>query len=708
MNIVRKSISSWKWLLLLFLISLFIHGLIATTFGEFNVFHDELAHSQFARSLAAGDFIQFRGEPYWYSEFLYSVIISPVYAMIKDPFAAHSVILWVNSVMVASAVFPIYLTAQQLLKSHRRIWIVTIFGVVIADTMYATSVIQENLNYPLMMWFFYFFVRIVYSQRKTVLQMVGLGAVSMVLSIIKQMNLAVIIAIVLYYIYCIFLYRSEWKEYTRDLVCYLATYFVLRQIYMAIIDMLSTAEPRGGRIVQGLSTLTSIEAIITVSYAAIMYCVFTVLATGIFPLPVLVSNLHRMERKTRDLVVFAICYIVVYIGSICVLILPFENYGQLTLRCHTRYYFYIFVFVFLLFMQWYETSDKGKNQWISICALTGLAVILPSLNIIPVLGSMIDSISLQYLQIFGNNDVSPVVLKVGLTVIIAVGIMLLYQKKWRPFTTYTISMLFLLSGVSIVEDIALTKEHFIPSWESQLTAVKAANEYWEQNNLPVDDPDYLIILGVGSTLIDDAELESYLLPRYRYIQGDSLIQQWKSEGLIDFTTLPLLTIADYSINNQLEAPEYLLTKNKTLTLSGYEAVPLDLAEYTLYKRGSGPVNISQMASGIMSDMWVSSDAEITLASKDSECMYGTVTMEVSNLLFDENVPVTYTDGAGNTGTFYVPNQGEETSTVTVEVQKGANQLYELNLHSPNAMQPGNGDTRYLSFRIHSFELVSER
>lgn len=117
MNITRQY--PWKQLVILFVVSLLLYSIIAWNFGNYRVFYDEVAHNNYAKAIAAGDFFEFRGEPIWYFEVLYSMIISPVFMLFDDTVFAHYAIMFLNSVMMSSAVFPIYLIASRLLEDKK-------------------------------------------------------------------------------------------------------------------------------------------------------------------------------------------------------------------------------------------------------------------------------------------------------------------------------------------------------------------------------------------------------------------------------------------------------------------------------------------------------------------------------------------------------------------------------------------------------------
>lgn len=707
----RKSKGSPKInLLILFILSLLIHGIISVYMGEYAVFYDELQHNNLAKAIASGDFFEFRGASINFFEILYSVVISPVYMIFDNTAYAHTIIIWVNAFLISSAIFPIYLMSSKLLKSRVHIWMVTIYGTIIAETYYSAFVIQENLNYPVIMWFFCLLVYFFSSDYFTLRRSIGLGCYTFLLTTIKSVNLAIFVAVCICFLYMLVFEQIEKKQILKAFISYIATHLILQRMYAAIAAYIAGTGDNH-QVTNALARITGMEYILTLGYAFALYMVFSMLATGIFQIPILSAGFMHLEHRIKRLVVFCFSYIIVVSGTVCLLFVPTENYGDLAIRSHTRYFFYGFVMLFLLFFNWYEGYIYQRQKhipWATEYILMGFATAIAILPIIPGNGSNIDSISLNYLRLFQSNQVLPLLLKVLLIIFIVVGLILLHKRYFKQIVMLTVLFLVLISvSGTALEIFPMFSYKNSASVQASKEDAQAINQYWQSQNLPKDDADRLCIVGPGTEIVGDAVLESYLWPQYHYIQGATLLERWREDGALDFSKINLF-VRQPLMNQTLEnSPEYLLTKSQnSLVFSGYEEVPLELTSYVLYQKISDEVNISQSHTGISTDSWVSQDAQIYMAG-DENAAYGTVTLEVSNILFDHEVEVSYTDGMGNSGIFSVPNNGG-TSLVTLEVQKSVNNIYEISLHAEEAVQPNNGDTRYLSFRIHNFNLVSER
>ena len=148
----------WKALIFLFIVSTIFRGVFAVKSGQYTVFGDEFLHVKLAQSIADGYGLMIRGTPYNYTTCLYSFVISPVFLLTKNMDAAHTLILWVNAALMSSAIFPVFFLAKRYLKNHRNVWLVVAYSLLICEMNYTMQVMQENLNYPLMMCFFLHFL----------------------------------------------------------------------------------------------------------------------------------------------------------------------------------------------------------------------------------------------------------------------------------------------------------------------------------------------------------------------------------------------------------------------------------------------------------------------------------------------------------------------------------------------------------------------
>lgn len=694
---------NWSILVLLFFISSVAFSVLSYKTSNYCVFYDELAHNNYAKAIADGNFFEFRGEQVWYFENLYSIIISPVFMFIKDGVLAHNVIMLINSIMMSSAIFPIYMIASRLLRDKRLMWLAVLYGLLIPERIYSSSVMQEALNYPLMMWFFCLFVYVIYSKKDRVVYPISLSLLSVLLTIVKQMNLAVVLAVVFYYFYCILIYKEKRARYIRDMLVYCILYLLLKNFYTFIVHSMVDVQSTGRSLFDFLYAIDGIQTILILGYGFAVYVVGTLLATGIFQIPILACNINKVQRKSRDLIVFIFLYLIIYIGTICLKIVLFEDYAQESIRIHLRYYFYGFVLLFIIFLNWYEQCKgevKNNSQWIAIYSLLFIVGILPLIDIIPRINGGADNVSLNYLALFSGQELLLSVLKICIISVILVGIILIHKHKYKALLVFTVIY---MAGTSLIGVSANVRSRYIYTQSANVQqqtqdAVKL-NNYWEEEGLPTDDASLLCIIGSADNVVSEAVFECYLIPQYHYIQESYLLQQWKDIGQIDFSSIQYLTLNAYEVNENMTTPQYLIVrKSSAMMLSGYEPTTLEMEQYVLYHKVSENVSIQCYIEGVSSDQWVSNDA-IIYYNGTQDGTITTLLLELDNTLFSHPVSISYTDGKGNTGVLDVPNNGDSL-TVDIEVEKTDTGIFELALHTDDAIQPDSEtDDRFLSFRL---------
>lgn len=84
------------------------------------IFTDELLYSKLAQSVAAGDGFSIRGEPVFFPALLPVLLQAPAW-LVHDAGTAYAIAKTVNAIVMASAVFPAYWLARQLVSPRRAI-----------------------------------------------------------------------------------------------------------------------------------------------------------------------------------------------------------------------------------------------------------------------------------------------------------------------------------------------------------------------------------------------------------------------------------------------------------------------------------------------------------------------------------------------------------------------------------------------------------
>ena len=118
---------------------------------------DELIYSELARSLAAGDGLEVRGEPYLIS-LLYPLLLAPVYAVFDSLPDAYAAVKALNAVIMSLAALPAYLLGRRVLPVGLSL-LGALLAVALPSLVYTGTVMTENLFYPAFLLFAWALVR---------------------------------------------------------------------------------------------------------------------------------------------------------------------------------------------------------------------------------------------------------------------------------------------------------------------------------------------------------------------------------------------------------------------------------------------------------------------------------------------------------------------------------------------------------------------
>ena len=125
-------------------------------------FYDELKYTELARSLAAGDHPELRGEPASFSS-LYTFLIAPAW-WIGDPHAAYDAAKYVGVLAMSLTVFPAYGLARLLVPRLPALFAAA-GSVAIPSLAYSSLLITEVLAYPFATLCFFLSVKALATRR---------------------------------------------------------------------------------------------------------------------------------------------------------------------------------------------------------------------------------------------------------------------------------------------------------------------------------------------------------------------------------------------------------------------------------------------------------------------------------------------------------------------------------------------------------------
>lgn len=114
------------------------------------IFYDELIYMEAAASLADGEGLEVRDEPYEYGA-LYPTVIAPLLAAAGDRESAYALVKLLNALLFALTAVPVYLLARRLLEPWPSVAVAAL-SIAVPSTVYVTVVMTESLAYLTVTW----------------------------------------------------------------------------------------------------------------------------------------------------------------------------------------------------------------------------------------------------------------------------------------------------------------------------------------------------------------------------------------------------------------------------------------------------------------------------------------------------------------------------------------------------------------------------
>ena len=104
---------AWAWLALVVAVSIVFRAWLGSRMPAPFIFTDELHYQENARSLAAGDGLKVRDEPYGIVSVLYPLLLAPAYALFDSLPDAYAAARTINAVVMSLAAVPAFLIARR-------------------------------------------------------------------------------------------------------------------------------------------------------------------------------------------------------------------------------------------------------------------------------------------------------------------------------------------------------------------------------------------------------------------------------------------------------------------------------------------------------------------------------------------------------------------------------------------------------------------
>ncbi len=569
-------------LTLTFALSVILRTGLGLVCGQMNVFYDELLHWNLSKSVYYQLGSNFRNDILSYKEILYSIVISVSHGF-GDARDQYNIAVGMNSVLMSSVIFPVYFMANRFLNNKYRSFIIALISILVPEMYYTTKILQENLYYPMVIWFFYIFIVVIMKNQYRIRNMILLGGYLFLVSLCKQMALNIFAGVVLYYILqFLFFDKENRKKCLISLLFFITVFFGLKFTYdilFNVVNHITKESSAEATIIAILRNLLDSYLLSQLIFPALSYLLLTTLYFGYFTVTLPLSMAGRLEKKERNLFLITGCVLISTILVICLRIVPAENLDEIATRFHFRYMFFLVVPLLIVLFSIYDKIRSFAFNY-KIMVISGVYILLLRyISIQPAEGSTIDSVGANYIKYLFNSDMMVNTLHMLIILVIAGAVFLLYKKKVKLFYACMVSGLLLAGIISNVYTyiyIYNDKQNSVNKNEDALTL----NRYFDE--LP--DFDWRSLLIVSDKNVSDAKLETFLTrPDYYYSKTEDFSNYIKDNPGDSFWNLNLYSFNHMFHDQEIGYPEYIIT-NKWFSLDGYKRIDLELKRYYLYMR----------------------------------------------------------------------------------------------------------------------------
>ncbi len=384
----NQNITDYVFLLIICSIHVALLYLICSYTRRPETYGDELIYIERARSIVSGTGFEIHAAPFNFSNVLYSFALAPAF-FISDTLVRIKVIVLINSILVTSALVPIFLLCKELKVNRKNTWLVVLIMCFWPDMAIVATFMSENLFFPLSILAAYLCIKSFNGNNGLTIAFAGI--VSYFAYFCKEVGLCIALTYVatevLFSIFCPiegkkgFVGRLRHIGFKRILifimsfaVCYAAVkMFILRGVSSAYAGVSSSA----------LGQLADSNARHYLYYCVLYFLASCLIAFFIIPVLAPLVKLGKMSFLQRKAYLFEI---ILLLGTILVITMTIsvrEDMGNPIPSMHLRYLFPIIGIVLPVFfasIQYGNEIDK-KIYWLLLPACWGIMWIFKGVKI---------------------------------------------------------------------------------------------------------------------------------------------------------------------------------------------------------------------------------------------------------------------------------------------------------------------------------------
>lgn len=318
-----------------FLISVLIRGCLGDFPKKMVVYPDEVRYLEIARNLFHGRGLMIHQTPVSFQKILYPVVLMPAF-LFPDADMQIRAIGWINSIVIAGAVFPAYVLAKKALKKEWMVHAVLLALVTSPAMISSMYFMSEVLFLPLSLWIVYLVYTVIQQDdfRTRVRLNICLGIVLYAAYLNKEIALYYLLAYLIVRLGFLLLYR---EERARESVCLGSMLAAFLGCFL-LMKLTLFAGMGNSYDQMGLAGLLSLKKIVYLIYGFLYDFIFAVLGLGVFTVLIPAASISRgQDDRRRQYLCFLIFALLTGCAAIAYTITVREDFPLRSPRQHLRY-----------------------------------------------------------------------------------------------------------------------------------------------------------------------------------------------------------------------------------------------------------------------------------------------------------------------------------------------------------------------------------
>jgi glycosyltransferase involved in cell wall biosynthesis len=360
-----RTVPIWAWLGAMYAAAVSIQLALALRVTSPWIMVDELVYSDMARSFAQSGHFLIRGVHANYG-FVYPLLLSPVYSAIGPMTDVYRWSQVVNALVICSAVVPAYLLARRVLRPSTAL-VAAAIAVAIPSTVYAGTLMTENVFYPVFLWLALALVAAL--ERPTLARQLLLLSACALAFVTRAQTVALVVAALTAPLVLIWIERGR----PQRLRAFAPLYGIVGAAALAVV-VVEVARGRSPAAILGNYSVTSNGGYRL--WPAIEWIALHVaeLDLAVFVLPfaafiVLVANARHLDRRLR---VYSAATVSLSVWLVLEVGLFASRYSQ---RIEERNLFYLMPLLVIALLAWIERGQPLPPR--ASVAAAGVSAALP-------------------------------------------------------------------------------------------------------------------------------------------------------------------------------------------------------------------------------------------------------------------------------------------------------------------------------------------